>query len=69
MKLIFLPYFLTIKVAVIKPIEYSSKGVIPSYDKVPIEHVEIPDVLKREYDFLLIPHYITPKPSTNNGHK
>lgn len=68
MRMIFLLYIIAAKVAAIKPAEYSSKGMIPSYDKVPVETVEMPDVLKREYDPVIIP-YITPKSATNNGSK
>lgn len=68
MRMIFLLYVIAAKVAAIKPVEYSSKGMIPSYDKVPVETVEIPDVLKRENDFVVIP-YITPKSATNNSSK
>lgn len=68
MRIIFLLYVIAAKVAAIKSVEYSSKGMIPSYDKVPVETVEIPDVLKRENDFVVIP-YITPKSATNNSSK
>lgn len=68
MRMIFLLYIIAAKVAAIKPVEYSSKGMIPSYDKAPVETVEIPDVLKRECDPVIIP-YITPKSATNNCSK
>lgn len=68
MRMIFLLYVIVAKVAAIKPVKYSSKGMIPSYDKVPVETVEIPDVLKRKCDPVIIP-YITPKPATDNGSK
>ena len=48
-----------------EPVEYSSKGVIPSCDKVPVEIVEMPDVLRRAPNFVIIP-IIRPKPATNN---
>jgi|688.fasta_scaffold95412_4 hypothetical protein len=49
----------------VKPVEYSSKGVIPSCDKVPVEIVEMPDVLKKVPNFVIIP-IIRTRPATNN---
>jgi hypothetical protein len=65
MRLLYLLYIISAKVSSIKSSEYSSKGMIPSYDKIPVETVEIPDVLKREHEQLIIP-YITRKSATNN---
>ena len=49
----------------VKPVEYSSKGVIPRCDKVPVEIVEMPDVLKKVPNFVIIP-IIRTRPATNN---
>jgi hypothetical protein len=39
--------------------------VIPSCDKVPVEIVEMPDVLKKVPNFVIIP-IIRTRPATNN---
>lgn len=66
MKILFLLYTLIFKFAVLNQKEYSSKGMIPSYDKIPVEIVEMPDVLSKQYDKLLIPYLINPKSATTN---
>ncbi len=60
-----LAYIIGAKVAAIKPAEYSSKGMIPSYDKIPVETLEIPDVLQREFEKPIVP--INPRSATNNN--
>ena len=59
-----LAYIIGAKAAAIKSTEYSSKGMIPSYDKTPVETLEIPDILQREFEKPIIP--INPKSATNN---
>lgn len=60
-----LAYFIAGKFAPIQPVKYSSKGMIPSYDKIPIEALELQDILQREFEKPIIP--INPRSATNNS--
>lgn len=64
--LILLIHIIATMICPIRPVEESSKGMIPSYDKIPVEILEVPDVLKRDVFEPQIVPYIIPKPVTNN---